>query len=70
MENKIQPEYYKAGNMDVIDFCNMNQLGFCAGNVVKYIIRAGKKENNSKLQDLMKAKEYINRLIKFENKNE
>ena len=69
MENKIQPEYYKAGDMDVIDFCNINQLGFCAGNVVKYIIRAGKKENNSRIQDLLKAKEYISRLIRFENES-
>jgi hypothetical protein len=35
-------------------------LGFCLGNAVKYIVRAGKKPGNSERQDLMKARENIN----------
>ena len=34
-------------------------LNFSLGNVVKYISRAGKKENTTALQDLLKAKTYI-----------
>lgn len=42
-------------------------LGFCLGNAIKYISRAGKKDNNSYLQDLKKAKWYLEREIaKFE----
>lgn len=42
-------------------------LGFCLGNAIKYISRAGKKDNNSYLQDLKKAKWYLDREIaKFE----
>ena len=35
------------------------------GNVIKYSTRAGKKENNSELQDLLKAREFLNRRIKY-----
>lgn len=38
-------------------------LGFCLGNTVKYISRAGKKNDNSELQDLKKAKWYLDRRI-------
>lgn len=40
----------------VIDAWN---LDFCLGNVVKYVSRAGKKDNNSKEQDLKKALWYL-----------
>lgn len=36
-------------------------LGFCLGNAVKYISRAGKK--GSKLEDLKKARWYVDREI-------
>lgn len=38
-------------------------LGFCLGNTVKYICRAGKKEEDTTLQDLKKAAWYLNREI-------
>jgi Protein of unknwon function (DUF3310) len=38
-------------------------LGFCLGNAVKYICRAGKKDAASELQDLEKAAWYLNREI-------
>lgn len=37
-------------------------LGFCLGNTVKYISRAGKK-NDPELQDLKKARWYLDRRI-------
>lgn len=39
------------------------ELGFCLGNTVKYISRAGKKADNSEVQDLKKAAWYLNRRI-------
>lgn len=39
-------------------------LGFCLGNTVKYISRAGKKD--SRLQDLEKAQWYLQREIENE----
>jgi len=38
-------------------------LGFCLGNTVKYISRAGKKEPDKVVQDLEKAKWYLEREI-------
>lgn len=57
------PSHYKANEFDVIDFCNDYGLNFNRGNVVKYVARAGKKENE--LKDLKKALDYIQREIKF-----
>lgn len=58
--DKINPSYYGAG-LDVIDFCQKNNLDFMQGNVIKYVTRY--KEKNGK-EDLLKAKEYIDRIIK------
>jgi hypothetical protein len=35
------------------------ELNFNLGNTVKYVSRAGRKENNSLLQDLKKARQYL-----------
>lgn len=39
-------------------------LGFSLGNAVKYISRAGKKDQAREIEDLEKAVWYINRRIK------
>ena len=39
------------------------KLGFCLGNTVKYILRAGNKVDAPTLQDLLKAKWYLQREI-------
>ena len=39
-------------------------LDFHDGNALKYLVRAGKKDPNKKLEDLKKAVWYINRKIK------
>ena len=36
---------------------------FCLGNTVKYISRAGKKDETKLLEDLLKAKWYLDRKI-------
>lgn len=61
--NPIKPNHYNSGKFDVIDFCFRHNLDFASGNVVKYIVRAGKKDKNKELEDLLKAKEYLNRRI-------
>ena len=38
-------------------------MGFLEGNVVKYICRAGNKPHETRLDDLNKAKAYIQKLI-------
>ena len=39
------------------------QLGFCLGNTVKYICRAGRKPGENVLDDLQKARWYLDREI-------
>lgn len=55
--------YESTGDYDVIDFVQDYKLNFNRGNVVKYIARAGKKDDE--LQDLLKAKDYIEREIQY-----
>lgn len=38
-------------------------LGFCLGNTVKYIARAGKKDAQAYVEDLQKARWYLDRAI-------
>lgn len=38
-------------------------LGFCLGNAVKYISRAGKKDPAKEIEDLEKARWYLDREI-------
>lgn len=65
-ESKIKPSYYGTG-IDVIEFCLRNNLTFMQGNVIKYVTRYKAKNG---IEDLEKAKEYIDRLIEFEKRGE
>ena len=64
--DKIKPSYYGTG-IDVIEFCLRNNLTFMQGNVIKYVTRY---KNKNGIEDLEKAKEYIDRLIEYEKRNE
>lgn len=59
----IKPDHYKAGDHDVIAFCQHHGINFCRGNIIKYVTRAGKKDLTKELEDLQKAKEYLEREI-------
>ena len=65
--NSIKPSYYKAGDFDVIAFCQHHELPFDLGNVVKYVTRAGKKDKDKELEDLNKALEYLQRRRQYIN---
>lgn len=55
------PEYYggKDNPYEVIKIIQHFELGFELGNVLKYILRAGKKSSDTKQSDLQKAINYI-----------
>lgn len=62
MSDKTNPKHYQLRNgFQVIDLTET--LPFCEGNVVKYVARAGKKDGESRLDDLKKAKYYLERAI-------
>ena len=57
------PAHYKAGGIEVLDIIHAFRLGFSGGNVVKYLLRAGRKSLETKGQDLQKAMFYLNDMI-------
>ena len=57
------PKHYNQGGIELVNIVDSYQLGFYEGNIVKYVVRSGKKPGNSKLQDLKKAQWYLNYLI-------
>ena len=65
-DNVNHPNHYGGANnpYEAIKVIDAWQLDFCLGNTVKYISRAGKKSDNSEIQDLEKAQFYLNHRIK------
>lgn len=55
------PHYISYNGLEVIDFTE--QMNFNRGNAVKYIARAGLKNKNTEIEDLEKARWYIEREI-------
>ena len=55
------PKHYNPGTIEVIDAIEDWQLDFNEGNIIKYVVRA-KRKNNRK-QDLEKALWYIQRML-------
>ena len=53
------PSHYTYGKIETIDFIEDKDLNFNRGNAIKYIIRAGHKDDEA--QDLEKARWYIDR---------
>ena len=61
------PVHYQFGEnneYEAIKVIDAWELGFSLGNTVKYISRAGKKNPDKELEDLMKAKWYLEHHIK------
>ena len=54
------PKHY-AGRVEPIDLIESRDLNFSRGNVIKYVFRADHK--GTELQDLIKAKWYLEREI-------
>lgn len=55
------PSHYTQGDIEVIDYIEDKKLGYRLGNVVKYVSRAGHKDDA--IKDLKKARWYLNREI-------
>ena len=63
-DNVSHPSHYANGwsnGAEVIDLTE--HLSFCAGNVVKYVCRAGRKDPDKYVEDLEKARWYLDREI-------
>lgn len=55
------------GNWDVGEFIHKRGMDFFQGNVVKYVDRFKRKDGK---KDLLKARDYIDKLIEFNYKDQ
>lgn len=62
------PSPYTQGAIEVIDYIEDKKLGYRLGNVVKYVSRAGHKDDA--IKDLKKARWYLNREIEKREQHE
>jgi hypothetical protein len=60
-----RPAHYggEANPFEAIKVIEHYGFGFCIGNVLKYMLRAGKKTTEAELSDLRKARWYLDREI-------
>jgi hypothetical protein len=65
--NKIQVggNHYREKAIQPWDFIVANNIGFLDGNVIKYVARYRSKNG---VQDLLKARHYLDKLIEVETK--
>ena len=61
--SNVNPDYYKTGGIEPIDFIRAQRLNFNLGNVVKYVCRAGRKTDDP-TEDLEKAMYYLQHELK------
>ena len=65
-KNVNHPSHYAEGRKyEPIDVIEDWELGFNLGNTVKYISRAGRKDENKEIEDLEKALFYLKRQIEL-----
>jgi len=65
-KDQVGGDHYSNKKIQPIEFIEANNLGFHEANVIKYITRY--KEKNG-LEDLEKAKWYLDRLIEITEKS-
>lgn len=60
MSGKVDhPEHYNVGEIEVVDAVSDWRLNFARGSIVKYVARAGHKAGESELDDLKKARWFL-----------
>lgn len=63
-DRQVGGDHYKGFAIGPTDYILANGLGFCEGNVIKYVSRYPLK--GTPVQDLLKAKHYLEFLIERE----
>ncbi len=59
-QEAINPNHYKQGNIEVIDYILDQKFNYMEGNVIKYVSRYKTKNG---LEDLKKAQWYLQKLM-------
>jgi len=65
LEVQVGGSHYKDKAIQPIEYIHANGIGFCEGNVIKYVTRY--KEKNG-IADLEKARHYLDILIQLEQR--
>lgn len=66
LQTQVGGEHYMTKGIQPIEYIYENNLGFCEGNVVKYVTRWREKNG---LSDLRKAIHYLELLIELEEQS-
>lgn len=67
LEKQVGGIHYKELKIQPIEFIHANNIPFCEANAIKYLCRW---RNKNGIEDLKKAKHYIDLLIELESKYE
>ena len=67
LDKQIGGSHYKDMAIQPVEYIHKNGLGFCEGNIVKYITRWKTKNG---IEDLKKVIHYAELLIQMENASE
>lgn len=67
LNDQIGGKHYKSFKIQPIEFIHINKLGYIVGNIIKYVCRYKIKNG---IEDLRKARHYIDMLIESELKEE
>ena len=64
LREQVGGDHYSKLAIQPVEYINANNLTYLQGNVIKYVTRY--KDKGSALQDLQKARHYIDMLIELE----
>ena len=71
MDDTTNPKHYKQHPSGIECIVLTQHMGFCLGNALKYIWRVDLKHNDGGIEDLRKARWYIEKeIVKRMNNNE
>ncbi|MBB3802041.1 hypothetical protein FHR47_002289 [Xanthomonas arboricola] len=62
LERQVGGQHYRQGGIQPVQFIESNGLGFCEGNIIKYVSRHRAKGG---AEDLKKARHYIELLLEL-----
>ena len=67
LKQQVGGDHYSKLAIQPVEYINKNNLTYLQGNVIKYVTRYRDKNG---VEDLQKAKHYIDLLIELEDKDE
>lgn len=65
LETQVGGDHYQKKAIQPVEYIHANGLGFCEGNIVKYVSRWKDKGG---IKDLEKARHYLDILIQLESR--